>query len=299
MVRVRNIKPVDKLFERQRKQLSALGYRMLGSMTEAEDVVQDGYLRWSHHWQKRDRESIDNPAAFLTSMVTRLCLDRLRHRKVERSRYIGPWLPEPMLTNTEADPLDRLELVESINTALLLVLESLSPLERAVFTLYEAFDYAHAEIAELLQISLSHSRQLLHRARRSLSDKTLASRPAGEESQPLVEAFYLAAQQGDMQKLTTILCDDVVSYSDGGGKASAAIIPLEGFDRVVTVFSHLIKQATADSVGQWCEVNGQHGLVIRDAGELSSVTTFDVQDGKIHRIYVMRNPDKLKAFLPL
>ena len=180
-------------------------------------------------------------------MVTRLCLDRLP-------------LPEPIPTDTESDPLDRLELLESINTALLLVLETLSPLERAVFILYEAFGYAHADIAELLGISLSHSRQLLHRARHTLGHEALVSQPAGM----------------GYAETPALLCDDVVPYYDGDGKASAATIPLEGITRVVTVFSHLIKQASDNFRLQWREVNEQRGLVVRRHTELSGATTFDI-----------------------
>ena len=301
------IKPADRLFEAHRSQLQAVGYRMLGTISEAEDVVQDGYIKWARHWHKQDRESIQNPRAFLISMVSRLCLDRLRRRRLERHHYVGPWLPEPLPTEvatetateitTKDNPVDQIALLESINTGLLLILESLSPLERAVFTLYEAFDYSHAEIAALLDITLAHSRQLLHRARRTMGGKALDSNPGGEEVEPLVEAFYLAASQGDMQSLTRLLCDDVIAYSDGGGKASAALIPLQGKDRVITVFGHLIRRSAPNTSFRWQAVNGQRGLVIEENGVTQSVATFDLLDGRIHRMYVMRNPDKLSAFL--
>ncbi len=297
MVAINNIKPADKLFEAQRDKLKAIAYRMLGTMSDAEDVLQDGYLRWSQHWGRQDRSKIDNPAGYLTSLVTRLCLDRLRHRRVERAHYVGPWLPEPVLTETRADPAQQTELLQSINTAFLLLLESLSPTERAVFTLKEAFDYSHADISNLLGVSLAQSRQLLHRAHRRLSEKTTGdSKPGGETVEPIVEAFYLAAMDGDMDKLATLLCEDVVAYSDGGGVVSAALIPLEGIERVSTVFAHIISRAGSNLRWQWCDINHQRGVILRENDGLNNVTTFDLKHGKIHRIYTMRNPRKLRGF---
>lgn len=284
------MKPLDTLFDAERSRLEAIGYRLLGTMSDAEDAVQDCYIKWSEYWNKRGGDAIENPKAFLTSSLTRLCLDKLRHRKVEQ--YKGPWLPEPI--QTEQGPDARLDIFQSINTAFLLVLESLSPLERAAFTLYEAFDYSHKEIAALLDITEPHSRQLLSRARRHIAGQDRHSHPAGEEVEALVSAFFLAAQNGDTERFEDILCDDVVAYSDGGGKASAAIIPLEGTDRVITVFSHLINKGEFDVETRWMEVNGQHGLVTVVDGRVLSVTTADVKDGKLFRIYTVRNPDKLR-----
>lgn len=288
-------KPVLKVFTAERPHLMAVAYRMLGSQSEAEDVLQDAYLRWCLHWDRHGAAAIDHPPAFLTSLVARLCIDQLRRRKM--MHYKGPWLPEPLPTPEQGDPEERMATLESINTGLLLVLEKLSPLERGVFLLHEAFDYSHADIAKTLDISVVNSRQLLSRARRTIRLKPeQLGEPAIDSGVPLVEAFYLAAQSGDLKALTDILCEDVVAYSDGGGKATAALIPLQGIEQVMAVFGHLIRRA-GDQLGwQWTTVNGQHGLVMYEAHELSSVTTFDLMDGKIYRIYVMRNPDKLNGF---
>ena len=166
-----DIKPADKLFESHRKQLQAVGYRMLGSISEAEDVVQDGYIRWNRHWRKQNRDCIETPRAFLTSLVTRLCLDRLRRRKLERHNYLGPWLPEPMPTELEEDPADQIAVLQSINTAFVL------PIHGSFYT----------EPDE-------------HWARKPWIV------PSGKEAEPLVESFYLAASLGDMKSLTQLLC---------------------------------------------------------------------------------------------
>ena len=160
--------------------------------------------------------------------------------------------------------------------------------------LHEAFDYSHGEIAQTLEISLANSRQLLSRARRSIKSKPDSlGQPAGEKAESLASAFLQALQTEDLSGLKRVLCDDVVAYSDGGGKVSAALIPLEGIERVATVFGHLVKKFGEDLTWEWAQINGQHGLLLYEYGQLGSVTTFDLLDGKIYRIYVMRNPDKL------
>lgn len=268
---------------------------MLGSMSDAEDVLQDAYLKWSKAMCDSNLSQIDNVEAYLTSVVSRLCLDRLRHRKVEKQVYVGPWLPEPVPEDNHTPDVD-LSQWQSVQTALLVLLESLPPKQRAVFTLSEVFEYSHQEIAELLDISPANSRQLLRRARRDVSEQSLPE--AGTEKHvPVFEKFYEALIDGDVNVLNEILTEDVVAYSDGGGKATAAIIPLEGIDRVVTVFSHVTRKIAGSSNWYWRSVNGQLGLVIEEKGVVTSVTTFAMQGAKIHRIFMTRNPDKLNLFI--
>ncbi len=285
--------PFDEEFEANRSRLIGISYRMLGAMTEAEDILQDAYIRWSARCQEQGLESISNIEGFLTSIVTRLCLDRLRRRKVEKAAYVGPWLPEPIAQ--EQDVEQELSQWQSVQTALLVLLESLPPRQRAVFTLAEVFDYSHQEIAELLGVSPANSRQLLSRAKRDIADQNIPQ-AAMSHHEPVFEQFYAALAGGDVDTLGTLLCEDVVAYSDGGGKATAAIIPLEGIDRVVTVFGHVIRKQQGHASWRWQSVNGQLGLVMRERDQVTSVTTFALKDDKIFRIYVMRNPDKLLSF---
>lgn len=283
------IKPHLREFEQQRGLLYGVAYRMLGSVGESEDVIQDAYLRWSGTHLR----SIDSPAAFLTSVVCRLCIDKLRKRKVEKLNYVGPWLPDPI--PTQSGPEEDLVSVESISMAFMVVLEKLNPFERAVFILREAFDVTHIDIAEMLQISACHSRQLLHRAKKVMQSVSKVPQ-INEEVMPLVNAFLAAAQSGKTESLKSILCEDVIAYSDGGGRASAALIPLVGPEMVTTVFTHLISKAGQRLDTKWILTNQQWGLLAYEGDQLSSVTTFELKDGKIFRIYVMRNPDKLIAF---
>jgi RNA polymerase sigma-70 factor, ECF subfamily len=283
------INPHVRAFEKHRDQLNAVAYRMLGCVSDCEDVVQEAYIRWSGI----RLNSVDSEPAFLTSIVSRLCIDRLRRRKVEKLNYIGPWLPDPV--PTLSGPEDDLETVESLNMAFMVLMEKLNPLERAVLVLKEAFDFSHMEIAEMLHINVSHSRQLLRRARSSAT-KLDEVNPAGQGIESIVATFISAAHSGEIEAMQTLLCDDVVAYTDGGGRVAAALIPLIGQEKVTTVFSHLISRNFPNFEYSWLPTNGQSGLLIYEAGKLASVTTFSLRHGKIAEMYVMRNPDKLKAF---
>ncbi len=280
------VDPHVREFQRQHTRLFGMAYRMLGSVTDSEDVLQDAYIRWS----KTRMTSVRTPAAYLSSVVSRLCVDKLRRRKIEKLNYPGPWLPEPLPT----DPESELEQAQSLNTAFLLMLEKMNPQERAVFVLREAFDFSHQEIGEMLTVSAAHSRQLLRRARQRVDGDEIVANDDSVVS--LVESFFAAARLGEMSTLQKILCEDVVAYSDGGGRASAAIIPLVGVDRVATVFSHLVRNNEPAFEVRWQRINNQQGMLLYEGDQLSSVTTFVLRLGKIQRIYVMRNPAKLGAF---
>lgn len=267
--------------------MQALAYRMLGSVSEAEDVLQDAWLRWSSVPLNR----VTSPRSYLLSIASRLSIDRLRYRRTDKLNYVGPWLPDPVATDD--DPEAELQRLDSINTSLLLVLERLNPVERAVFVLKEAFDYSHEEIADTLGISVANSRQRLRRARQTMSARLDEECGDSSDVVPLVNAFFNAAREGDLAQLNALLAEDVIAYSDGGGRASAAIIPLYGIERVITVFAHLVK-SNPDFELTWTRVNEQWGLVIKLGESIQSVTTFEARQGKITRVYTMRNPDKLR-----
>ncbi len=282
------------LFERHRRRLQGLAYRMLGSVGEAEDAVQDTYLRW--HGQSL--ADLRNPEAWLVTACTRLCIDRLRAAKVERAAYTGPWLPEPVLA-AEAD--FEVELAESLSLAFLLVLERLSPAERAAYLLRQAFDYDYPAIAAILGKSEAACRQLVSRAQKHVQ----ADRPrfgaadnqhqaeARDRARDLARRFAQAAESGDVAAFAGLLADDAMIWSDGGGKARAALNVIHGADRCARFFAGLARKNGPGFSRQFCRVNGQPGFVVFHAGVPVSVFTFGIEQGRIRAIFVVRNPDKL------
>ncbi len=280
------------LFEAERPRLFGIAYRMLGAVSDAEDIVQDSYLRW----QKVDLDTVNSTQAYLTSMVSRQCIDRLRQAKVERLLYKGPWLPEPISEQDSAsDPEASRSQAEYISMGFLLLLENLPPLERAVFILREAFDLSHEQIASMLDLSAANSRQLLRRAKQHLdSADHETSALEHSELEPILSRFIEAATTGNLDALHDLMTDDIVAYSDGGGKVSAAIIPLEGKERVGTVLTHLLSNLDPGITTEWTAINGEPALVMREGEHIHSTHNVELKNGKIHRIYTMRNPDKLK-----
>jgi RNA polymerase sigma-70 factor (ECF subfamily) len=255
---------------------------MLGSVQEAEDVVQDAYLRWSK------APAIESPAGWLTKVVTNLCLNELGSARARREIYIGPWLPEPVLTG--GDHAQVVELRESVSMALLSLMERLTPAERAVFVLREAFGYEYGEIADILDLSSeANARQILSRARRHLSDVPRFEVDK-ETQQRLVSRFLEAAAGGDVDGLASVLAAEVVAWSDGGGKVSAARRPIEGRDRVIRFVLGIAGKVGEVSV---TEVNGQPALISMVDGELQAVVVFDLVDGLITGLHTVLNPDKL------
>jgi RNA polymerase sigma-70 factor (ECF subfamily) len=280
-------------FDSNRPLLFSIAYRMLGSASDAEDVVQDAWMRYS----SADPGSIRSAKAFATTIVTRLCLDRLKSARATREEYIGPWLPEPLLTaNTEA-PDETVQRAESVTLAFLVLLETLSPEERAVFILKEACDFDHREIATTLGITVASSRQLLHRAKASVAAGK--SRLTGTTSSRRVVAsrFARALLSGDRVALQDMLAADVGLWSDGGGKVLAARRPLLGRDEVMkflvglyrTGFSRVGPEGTLELT----EVNQEPAFVLRVTGHLDSVYVISIDDGTITGIRIIRNPDKL------
>ncbi len=282
-----------KHFEEHRGLMYSIAYRMLGNYSEAEDAVQDAYVRW----RKVNLKQVESPAAYLASTVSRLCIDKQRRQKVDRMLYKGPWLPEPLddeyVTDVN-DPEYVNEKAESISIAFMLLLENLAPLERAVFILRESFDLPHDQIAEMLDIKPAHSRQLFRRAKAKFDQNEVPDEAIADDPIPLMEKFIAAATTGNLDELHALMTDDIIAYSDGGGRASAAIIPLVGKDRVSTVLMHLLRKEQDALHMDWQTINGEPALVFSDASGIHSVHSVQVKGGKLHRVYTMRNPDKLR-----
>ncbi|MFC7330895.1 RNA polymerase sigma-70 factor [Marinactinospora rubrisoli] len=278
-------------FETHRPRLFSLAYRMLGSAGEAEDAVQDAYLRWS----AADRSVIETPVAWLTKVVTNLCVNRLTSARVRRERYAGPWLPEPVLTDGAAPlgPMETAEQRESVSLALLTLMERLTPAERAVFVLREAFGYGHRETAGILGVSEDGSRQLHRRARQRLAEDRRRFDPSRERWAEVVERFLAAAQGGDLRGLEELLAEDVVAWSDGGGKVSAARRPVVGRDRVVRYFGGWMRFVTPEYELRVVEVNGMPALLALRAGAPVGVLVCEVAGGGVAAVRTVANPDKL------
>jgi RNA polymerase sigma-70 factor, ECF subfamily len=285
----------DPTFEKLRPMLTRLAYRMLGSLADADDVVQDAYLRWS----TEDRAAVKSPRAYLSTIVTRLCIDRRQSIEERKKTYIGPWLPDPVVEAGTTDPASRLETAESVSMALLLVLESLSPVERAAYLLRRIFDYDYREIGEILGKTEVNCRQLVSRAEEHIHRRRPRFEARPEEAERLTSAFLSACSSGDMKGLLDVLAPDAVLYSDGGGKAAAALAPIIGADRVARLFLGTLKKAPAGLEIRKVRVNGQSGLLVMVDGQVVQVMTFDVVDGRIATCYVVRNPDKLARVEPI
>ena len=275
-------------FEEQRAYLFSIAYRLLGSVSDAEDVLQEAYLRWD----RAKPEAVQSVRAFLSTVVVHLCMDQLRSARARREVYVGQWLPEPLLTSGRAELTDSVVLRESLSFAFLLMLEKLSPLERAVFVLREVFDYDYSEIAPVVGKSEANCRQAFHRARQRLSDEQSRFEPAREHLQELTEQFLRATTAGDVQGLMNLLAEDVVSIGDGGGKAAAGLNPIYSRDRVTRGFIGNLTRMPPDHA--WItEVNGQPAIVATRHGKPYGVVLLEVRDGQIQRLYSVVNPDKL------
>ena len=277
-------------FEEHRGLLFSIAYRMLGSVADAEDVLQEAFLRW----QRASEADIRSPRAFLVTIVSRLCVNHLESARVRRESYVGEWLPEPLVTEPGSDASRVVQVDESVSMALLLLLERLTPAQRAVFLLHEVFDYKHAEIAVVLGLTEANSRQLLRRAQQDVHRTRPRFRPPAGEQRELLERFRQAAGSGDMDRLVSLLSSDVVMHTDGGGRASALRLPIYGPDRVATASVHGLQRLLSLDVQQrFVEINGQPGIVSYQDGRPQSVFTVEVADGRIEAIYIVTNPEKL------
>ncbi|WP_420629368.1 RNA polymerase sigma-70 factor [Candidatus Leptofilum sp.] len=283
------------LFDTYRAYLFAIAYRMLGSVMDAEDMVQEAYLRW----QKAPPATIDSPKAYLATIITRLCLDFLRSARVQRETYVGPWLPEPLPeTDVSSEAAVSTEgaiiLSESISIAFLVLLENLSPTERAVYLLRQVFDYGYADIARMVNKSEAACRQLVRRARQHLQTHRPRYTATPEESEQLTAEFFQACTNGNTQKLFSLLAEDVVEWSDGGGKVHAARKPILGREKVTRFLLGLARQAPPNVVPQFKMFNGQPGVVVYVDGRPFTVIILEIVNNQIQNIYSIVNPDKLR-----
>ena len=286
----------------ERKHLMNLAFRMLGSWNDAEDVVQQTYVRW-FQLTDDERDAIERPRAWLTTVASRICLNILDSARVRRERYVGEWLPEPLPTRSTdaatatmpaADPLDRITLDDSVSMALLVVLESLTPAERVAFVLHEVFGVPFAEIADIVGRSPEATRQLASSARRHIRDLRARPTDASEHSR-VVTAFRLACESGDLDALVAVLDPDVTSVTDGGGKVRAALRPVAGADNVARFILGVLRKQPDLTIDEE-EVNGEPGFVVRAGEQVVGTVSLGVADGRIRNVWMVMNPDKLAAW---
>jgi RNA polymerase sigma-70 factor (ECF subfamily) len=275
------------LFVAHRNLLFTVAYEMLGSAADAEDVLQETWLRWS----TVDQAEVREPRAYLVRIATRLALNRLRSAQHRREAYVGPWLPEPLLTSP--DVADDAELAESISMALMVVLETLGPTERAVFVLREIFGFEFDEIAAAVEKTPATVRQIAHRARQHVEARRPRVSVTADEARAALDAFRVAVETGDVQAMLNVLAPDVVLISDGGGVKQAALRPILGADKVARFISGGIRKTAVDFAIEPAVVNGNPALALHVAGEFDGVLAARVQDGRITGLYIVRNPQKL------
>jgi RNA polymerase sigma-70 factor (ECF subfamily) len=277
-------------FGQYRSLLFSVSYRMLGSVADAEDMLQETFIRW----QQAPAVEIRSPRAFLVTIISRLCINHLQSARVQREEYVGQWLPEPIMTGPGSDPLEIIRVDESLSMAFLVMLERLAPVERAVFLLREVFEYEYSEIAIVLGQSEANCRQILSRAKQHVSAIRPRFNTSLRKESGLLERFLKATSSGDMEGLVALLSDDVVLHSDGGGKAIALPNLILGADNVARgIFGGLQKIVPKNLVRRVVELNGELGVVGYLDGKPHSVLTLGTDKGRIHAIYILTNPEKL------
>ena len=288
--------PGDRTYERHRPLLFSIAYRMLGSVMDAEDVVQEAFVRW----RRAPEAEVRSPKAYLSAVVTRLCIDRLRSARERREEYVGPWLPEPLPDERAPDVAETVVLEESLSMAFLVLLESLTPVERAVFLLREVFDFDYAEVSRIVGKEEVNCRQISHRARASVAARRPRFERSPEAEERLTNEFLRACSAGDMEGLVTLLSRDVTLWSDGGGKTRAALNPIHGAANVARFFSGILSKVPPDFVVRRARINGRPGLVgYFGDGKPQSVATFELEEGRIVAIRLVVNPEKLGTVPPL
>jgi RNA polymerase sigma-70 factor (ECF subfamily) len=285
---------VGDLYEELRPYMFAIAYRMVGSVSDAEDIVQEAFLRF--HRATSGGDVVESPKAYLSAVTTRLGIDHLRSARVRRERYVGQWLPEPLLTDEAPDVSQHAETADSLSLAFLVLLESLSPVERAVFLLREVFGYGYDEIARVVDKTEDNCRQIAVRARRQVDAKKPRFEASRQRKEELAQRFFAAAAEGDAEGLLGLLAADVVAYGDGGGKGPAFLRPVFGRDRVARLLAGF--RARADQLGvtslQPAAINGQPGAVFFDPkGHPIAVVSLDIADDQVQAIRAVSNPDKL------
>lgn len=286
----------DPIFEEHRSLLEGIAYRMCGVLADAQDLVQETWLRW----RRMDPSAIREPRAWLVTVCSRLAIDLRKSARKRRETYVGTWLPEPFLDERMADPSGQLCVDDTVSVALMLALEKLSPAERAAFLLHEVFDYPFEEIARILGKSEAACRKLASRARTAMRGERPRFEVTPEEHRRLIDAFFQAAREGEVKNLERLLAGTVEVYADGGGKVTAAPAGLCGAEAVARYFVDLWKGFVPSGEGDrivttW--FNGQPGVLIYRETELAAAVSFAIAGGVIRRIYALRNPDKLRPFL--
>jgi RNA polymerase sigma-70 factor (ECF subfamily) len=285
---------VDELYPALRPLLFSIAYRMLGAVSDAEDVVQESFLRY--HRAAQAGTVVDSPKAYLSTTVTRLSLDTLRSAKHKRESYVGMWLPEPLLADDSADVAAQVETGDTLSLAFLVLLESLNPVERAVFLLREVFDYGYDEIAEIVDRSPDNCRQLALRARRAVQQRRPRYEASRQRRDALAHRFFSACRDGDLDGLKQLLADDVSFHGDGGGKAQAVARVVHGVDKVLRLLVALLSQGVELGLSvEPVQVNGEPGAITRTAdGKVVSVFALEIVDDRVHAIRSVVNPDKLE-----
>ena len=282
------------VFKQYRGQLFSIAYRMLGSASDAEDTVQEAFLRWL----QAGVEDLQSPKAYLTAIIVRLCIDQMRAARTRREVYPGPWLPEPIPTSRHPELVETAILAESLSFAFMVMLERLSALERAVFLLREVFDYDYAEIAAMIDKSEANCRQILHRAHQHLDQRRPRFAVSREQQERITRQFLHASMNGDMQGIHSLLTDDVVFTGDGGGKVQAGLKPVYGPDKVTRGLLSGFQKVPSSAEAWIEEVNGQPAIVAYVEGRPYGVIVLDVAEGHVCGIYLVVNPDKLQRMVP-
>ena len=280
-------------FTSTRPLLFSIAYRMLGSVADAEDLVQDAYLRWREAPETEVRE----PRAYLATIVTRLAINQLRSARSQRESYVGPWLPEPLVTEHTPDSSEPVELAESLSMAFLVMLERLSPIERAVLLLRDVFDFDYAEIARIVDKSETNCRQLLARAKKHMGAGESRFDVDREQADRLTQRFTEAASAGDMDGLLSVLAEDITLWADGGGKVKgAALRPLHGADSVARFVVGVIQRfMPAESIMRRTRINGEPGFIVYMSGRPLAAMILHIRDDRVHTVYAIANPDKLQT----
>lgn len=279
------------IFNQHRSLLFAIAYRMLGSATDAEDMVQEAWIRW-----QSTQTSVQSPKAFLSSLITRLCIDQLRSARVQREKYVGIWLPEPLMTEAMSESGDNAELAESLSFAFLTLLECLSPIERAIFLLREVFDYDYSDIAMTVGKSTSNCRQIVRRARQHLVLRRPSISSSPQQKEEIVEQFLTSWNQGDLHTLIALMAEDVTFWSDGGGQVTAAQRPLQGCQKVARFLVALRRSRLIPILDpQIVRINDQPGILNVVEGNPQSTFSFEFSGQSIQSIFAVVNPQKLKG----
>ena len=278
-------------FGELRSLLFSIAYRMLGSVMDAEDMVQETFLRW----QGCDRAKVESPKSWLSTVITRLCINHLKSARVQRETYVGPWLPEPLVTSLEADTAENSKLADSMSLAFLVILESLTPTERAVFVLREVFSYDFSAIAPIVEKTESNCRQILVRARKRVEARRPRFDASPEEAEVLIKQFEQAVQTGQLEELLKVLAKDVVLTSDGGGKARAVLRSILGADAVARLLIGAAKKfGSKTQVLRHFVINGLPGTISFEQDHILRVVCFGIRDNRIQSLYIVTNPDKLR-----